>query len=97
MNAIDNLIAIHAKRTVTGSIYEAPHPAPKPKAPRNSPCYMLIVGEGPFRECDQIVSTEREAKRERRDLIAMDCGKVTIKRFDTWEAAYAYEDKLRGY
>lgn len=46
---------------------------------------------------DQIVSTEREAKREVRDLKAMDCGTVRAIPFATWQDAEDYEDKARGY
>ncbi|WP_420381691.1 hypothetical protein [Novosphingobium sp.] len=63
----------------------------------SGPAYALIVTNGMSREVDQIVSTPLEANRERKDLISMDCGKVTIKRFDSWADAHAYEDKLRGY
>lgn len=56
------------------------------------PAFMVIV-EG---QCDAIWDTKAQAMREQRDLIKMDCGKVTIKGFKTWADAHAYEDKLAG-
>lgn len=64
--------------------------ATKIKAPQ---AFMLMVDN----TCDQIVSTEREARKEKADLIKMDCGRVRIKPFASWADAYAYEDKLNGY
>ena len=52
----------------------------------------MVFNDG---ECDQIVETEAQAKREKRDLEKMGCY-VTLKKFDSWEAAEAYEDKLRS-
>jgi hypothetical protein len=57
------------------------------------PVYMLLV-EG---DCDQIVETKAIANRERRDLIDLGCDNVKIREFPSWEAAEAYESKLRGW
>lgn len=55
--------------------------------------YMLL-NDG---ECDQICGSEKEAKREKKDLISLGCENVKIKKFATWAEAEAFEDKLRGY
>lgn len=59
----------------------------------SGPCWAVLV-DG---EVDQICCTKGEASKERLDLIAMDCGKVTVKRFATWADAHAYEDERRGW
>ena len=53
----------------------------------------VIVADG---EIDQIVGSEREAKREARDLREMGCT-VKVRQFDSWHAAEDYADKVRGY
>jgi len=59
----------------------------------SGPCWAVLV-DG---DIDQVCGTRADALRERKDLIAMDCGKVTVRRFETWADAHAYEDKRRGY
>jgi hypothetical protein len=60
-------------------------------------CYMIITGEAgsPDKECDAIWDTEEQAKREAKDLRAMGLT-VKIRKFETWQLAEEYEDKLRG-
>lgn len=55
-----------------------------------SPAFVVLSDT---REVDQIVGSEREARREVKDLKAMGCDKAKWRRFDTWAEAYAYEDK----
>lgn len=49
------------------------------------------------REVDQIVGSEREAKREVRDLKAMGFERAKFAVFASWAEAEAFEDKCRGY
>lgn len=46
---------------------------------------------------DQICGTEREARKEVKDLKAMGFDKASFKPFATWSDAEAYADKLGGY
>lgn len=52
----------------------------------------VILADGEF---DAIWETEEQAKQEARDLRQMGYS-VRVKRFPTWSAAEAYEDRLRA-
>lgn len=48
-------------------------------------------------EVDQICGTEREARKEVKDLKAMGFDDARFKPFATWAEAEEYQDKARGY
>jgi hypothetical protein len=48
------------------------------------------------REVDQIVGTEREARREVRDLKLMGFDRARWIAFGSWQEAEAYDDSIRG-
>lgn len=56
--------------------------------------FMVLDGEG---ACDQICGTEREARKEVKDLKAMGFESARVKPFASWAEAEAYADKLAGY
>jgi len=58
--------------------------------------YAIVTGTGFAREIDQIVEGLTIAKREKRDLEKMGWD-VRLVKFETWDAAHAYESKLRGW
>lgn len=62
--------------------------------PVSAKAYVVLSGP---REVDQLVGTEREARREVRDLKAMGFDKARWIAFGSWAEAEAYEDKARGY
>lgn len=61
--------------------------------PAQGPAFVVLSDS---REVDQIVGTEREARREVKDLKAMGCDNAKWKRFETWQEAEAFEDKIRA-
>jgi len=44
-------------------------------------------------DLDQICETKADALREKRDLIQMDCGRVTVKEFPNETAVHAWIEK----
>lgn len=52
----------------------------------------VILADGEF---DAIWETEEQAKQEARDLRQMGYS-VLVRRFPSWSAAEAYEDRLRA-
>lgn len=57
-----------------------------------TPVWAVIV-EG---ELDATWQTKAQADREAKDLRAMDCGKVTVRGFESEALAYSWADKRRG-
>ncbi len=62
-----------------------------------TPKVFALVVNNNGKSIDQMVTTLRIAEREKRDLIKLDCGSVSIVALEDWASADAYEAHVRGY
>lgn len=60
---------------------------------KTKPAVYVVICDGNF---DAIWETKCQANKEAKDLRSMGY-EIRIKEFPNWQAAEAYEEKLRGY
>lgn len=60
-----------------------------------SPVFAILTIANGYTELDRICYTLDTAKREQRDLIKMDCGKIVIREFADETAVYDWYDNRK--